>query len=116
MSNEKEEKFQAVVKRIKAAAFKGRNANAYGRKKKGEMYLLSTEKAKRQMYLMSTEKVVKLGEREDLKPSMSPVGGAVQCQKCYQNGHWTYECKYAIMNGFTFKDHSGPSISATENP
>ncbi|CAL9114852.1 unnamed protein product, partial [Musa textilis] len=45
------------------------------------------------MYLMSTEKAVRLGERKDLKSCVSSSGGTSQCQKCYQVGHWTYECK-----------------------
>lgn len=45
------------------------------------------------MYLMSTEKQVRLGERKDLKSTMSTAGGTAQCQKCFQTGHWTFECK-----------------------
>ncbi|KAG6433952.1 hypothetical protein SASPL_105571 [Salvia splendens] len=41
----------------------------------------------------NTEKQVRLGERKDLKSSTSSVASASQCQKCYQMGHWTYECK-----------------------
>ncbi|KAF8387744.1 hypothetical protein HHK36_026398 [Tetracentron sinense] len=37
---------------------------------------------------------MKLGEGMDLKTSMSTIGGmSSQCQKCFQTGHWTYECK-----------------------
>ncbi|XP_057956948.1 uncharacterized protein LOC131150326 [Malania oleifera] len=111
MSSKKEEKAQAAADRIKAAALtaaKGlsraqaeraaaaaaRNVNAYGQKEEGPSRWQERKEAKRQMYLMSTEKQVKLGERKDLKPSMSTIGGtSAQCQKCFQTGHWTYECK-----------------------
>ncbi|QCD80051.1 zinc finger CCHC domain-containing protein 10 [Vigna unguiculata] len=110
MSSKKEEKSQAAAERIKAAALsaaKGlsraqaeraaaaaaRNVNAYGQKEEGPSRWQEKREAKRQMYLMSTEKAVKLGERKDLKPAMSASGGAAQCQKCFQSGHWTYECK-----------------------
>ncbi|GKU85341.1 hypothetical protein SLEP1_g21 [Rubroshorea leprosula] len=111
MSSKKEEKGQAAAERIKAAALsaaKGlsraqaeraaaaaaRNVNAYGQKEEGPSRWQEKREAKRQMYLMSTEKAVRLGERKDLKPSMSTIGGtASQCQKCFQSGHWTYECK-----------------------
>ncbi|XP_068660765.1 uncharacterized protein [Aristolochia californica] len=111
MSSKNEEKSQAAAERIKAAALtaaKGlsraqaeraataaaRNVNAYGQKEEGPSRWQERKEAKRQMYLMSTEKAVKLGERKDLKPSMSSVGvAASQCQKCFQTGHWTYECK-----------------------
>lgn len=110
MSSKKEEKAQAAAERIKAAALtaaKGlsraqaeraaaaaaRNVNAYGQKEEGPSRWQERKEAKRQMYLMSTEKAVKLGERKDLKTSMTSVGGAAQCQKCFQPGHWTYECK-----------------------
>lgn len=111
MSSKKEEKAQAAAERIKAAALtaaKGlsraqaeraataaaRNVNAYGQKEEGPSRWQERKEAKRQMYLMSTEKAVKLGERKDLKPSMSTIGGtSSQCQKCFQTGHWTYECK-----------------------
>lgn len=110
MSSKKEEKSQAAAERIKAAALsaaKGlsraqaeraaaaaaRNVNAYGQKEEGPSRWQEKREAKRQMYLMSTEKAVKLGERKDLKPTMSAVGGMAQCQKCFQSGHWTYECK-----------------------
>ncbi|ESW14014.1 hypothetical protein PHAVU_009G074533 [Phaseolus vulgaris] len=109
-SNKSEEKSQAAADRIKAAALtaaKGlsraqaeraaaaaaRNVNAYGQKEEGPSRWQEKREAKRQMYLMSTEKAVKLGERKDLKPSRSASGGAAQCQKCFQSGHWTYECK-----------------------
>ncbi|KMZ66860.1 Zinc finger CCHC domain-containing protein 10 [Zostera marina] len=108
MSSKKEEKSQAADK-IKAAALsaaKGlsraqaeraataaaRNVNAYGQKEEGPSRWQERKEAKRQMYLMSTEKAVKLGERK--KTSMSvPGASASQCQKCFQAGHWTYECK-----------------------
>ncbi|XP_054787420.1 uncharacterized protein LOC129295221 [Prosopis cineraria] len=110
MSSKKEEKAQAAAERIKAAALsaaKGlsraqaeraaaaaaRNVNAYGQKEEGPSRWQEKREAKRQMYLMSTEKAVKLGERKDLKPTMSTVGSSAQCQKCFQSGHWTYECK-----------------------
>ncbi|XP_077218910.1 zinc knuckle (CCHC-type) family protein [Tasmannia lanceolata] len=111
MSSKKEEKAQVASERIKAAALtaaKGlsraqaeraaaaaaRNVNAYGQKEEGPSRWQERKEAKRQMYLMSTEKAVKLGERKDLKPSMSSIGGSSsQCQKCFQPGHWTFECK-----------------------
>ncbi|CAL9134474.1 unnamed protein product [Musa acuminata var. zebrina] len=110
MSSKKEEKAQAAAERIKAAALsaaKGlsraqaeraaaaaaRNVNAYGQKEEGPSRWQERKEAKRQMYLMSTEKAVKLGERKDIKSSVSSAGVTSQCQKCYQAGHWTYECK-----------------------
>ncbi|RYR30776.1 hypothetical protein Ahy_B01g055542 [Arachis hypogaea] len=110
MSSKKDEKSQAAADRIKAAALsaaKGlsraqaeraaaaaaRNVNAYGQKEEGPSRWQEKREAKRQMYLMSTEKAVRLGERKDLKPAMSAIGGSAQCQKCFQSGHWTYECK-----------------------
>ncbi|CAJ2654013.1 zinc finger CCHC domain-containing protein [Trifolium pratense] len=110
MSSKKEEKAQVAADRIKAAALtaaKGlsraqaeraataaaRNVNAYGQKEEGPSRWQEKREAKRQMYLMSTEKAVKLGERKDVKPTMSTIGGNAQCQKCFQSGHWTYECK-----------------------
>ncbi|KAF8394655.1 hypothetical protein HHK36_020871 [Tetracentron sinense] len=111
MSSKKEEKGQVAADRIKAAtltAAKGlsraqaeraaaaaaRNVNAYGQKEEGPSRWQERKEAKRQMYLMSTEKAVKLGERKDLKSSMSTISGtSSQCQKCFQTEHWTYECK-----------------------
>jgi len=111
MSSKNEEKAQAAADRIKAAALsasKGlsraqaeraaaaaaRNVNAYGQKEEGPSRWQERKEAKRQMYLMSTEKAVKLGVRKDLKGSVSSTGGSSsQCQKCFQAGHWTYECK-----------------------
>ncbi|CAB4262084.1 unnamed protein product [Prunus armeniaca] len=111
MSSKKEEKAEAAAERIKAAALtaaKGlsraqaeraaaaaaRNVNAYGQKEEGPSRWQEKREAKRQMYLMSTEKAVRLGERKDLKSNVSTIAGAAsQCQKCYQPGHWTYECK-----------------------
>ncbi|CAM8979519.1 unnamed protein product [Rhodiola kirilowii] len=111
MSDKKEEKAEAAADRIKAAtltAAKGlsraqaeraataaaRNVNAYGQKEEGPSRWQEKREAKRQMYLMSTEKAVKLGERKDLKSSMTTMGSSSsQCQKCFQTGHWTYECK-----------------------
>ncbi|KAL3752974.1 hypothetical protein ACJRO7_000380 [Eucalyptus globulus] len=109
MSSKDDEKSQDAAERIKAAAMsaaKGlsraqaeraaaaaaRNVNAYGQKEEGPSRWQEKREAKRQMYLMSTEKAVKLGERKDLKASVSTVGGSGQCQKCYQSGHWTYQC------------------------
>ncbi|TYG53167.1 hypothetical protein ES288_D09G087800v1 [Gossypium darwinii] len=109
MSSKKEEKTQAAAERIKAAALsaaKGlsraqaeraaaaaaRNVNAYGQKEEGPSRWQEKREAKRQMYLMSTEKAVRLGERKD-KMTMTSTMGASQCQKCFQVGHWTYECK-----------------------
>lgn len=77
----------------RAAAAAARNVNAYGQKEEGPSRWQERKEAKRQMYLMSTEKQVRLGERKDLKSSMSSLGAASQCQKCFQTGHWTYECK-----------------------
>ncbi|KAJ0232292.1 hypothetical protein HA466_0291620 [Hirschfeldia incana] len=119
MSDAKEEKAQAAADRIKAAALtaaKGlsrtqaeraataaaRNVNAYGQKEEGPSRWQEKREAKRQMYLMSTEKAVRLGERKDKSMSASSSsgvvgggggGGSSQCQKCFQTGHWTYECK-----------------------
>ncbi|KAK3008166.1 hypothetical protein RJ639_013978 [Escallonia herrerae] len=78
----------------RAAAAAARNVNAYGQKEEGPSRWQERKEAKRQMYLMSTEKQVRLGERKDLKNSMSTIGASgSQCQKCFQTGHWTYECK-----------------------
>ncbi|KAI3687174.1 hypothetical protein L1987_80867 [Smallanthus sonchifolius] len=74
----------------RAAAAAARNVNAYGQKEEGPSRWQERKEAKRQMYLMSTEKQVRLGERKDQKTSMST---ATNCQKCFQPGHWTYECK-----------------------
>ncbi|CAA3024872.1 Hypothetical predicted protein [Olea europaea subsp. europaea] len=111
MSNNKDESAsQDAAERIKAAALsaaKGlsraqaeraaaaaaRNVNAYGQKEEGPSRWQERKEAKRQMYLMSTEKQVRLGERKDPKSSTSVLGAASQCQKCFQTGHWTYECK-----------------------
>ncbi|KAF9674255.1 hypothetical protein SADUNF_Sadunf10G0108400 [Salix dunnii] len=110
MSSKKEEKSQAAAERIKAAALsaaKGlsraqaeraaaaaaRNVNAYGQKEEGPSRWQEKREAKRQMYLMSTEKAVRLGERKDLNSMSKGFGGNAQCQKCFQSGHWTYECK-----------------------
>ncbi|XP_009618107.1 uncharacterized protein [Nicotiana tomentosiformis] len=77
----------------RAAAAATRNVNAYGQKEEGPSRWQERKEAKRQMYLMSTEKQVRLGERKDLKASDSTLAAASQCQKCFQSGHWTYECK-----------------------
>ncbi|RZC48657.1 hypothetical protein C5167_017084 [Papaver somniferum] len=110
MSSKKDEKAQVAADRIKAAtltAAKGlsraqaeraataaaRNVNAYGQKEEGPSRWQERKEAKRQMYLMSTEKQVRLGERKD-KTSMPSLGASSsQCQKCFEPGHWTYECK-----------------------
>ncbi|KAJ6726509.1 ZCCHC10 PROTEIN [Salix purpurea] len=110
MSSKKDDKSQAAAERIKAAALsaaKGlsraqaeraaeaaaRNVNAYGQKEEGPSRWQEKREAKRQMYLMSTEKAVRLGERKDLNSMSKAFGGNAQCQKCFQSGHWTYECK-----------------------
>ncbi|XP_073126313.1 uncharacterized protein [Henckelia pumila] len=77
----------------RAAAAAVRNVNAYGQKEEGPSRWQERKEAKRQMYLMSTEKQVRLGERKDIKSSTSTIVAASQCQKCFQSGHWTYECK-----------------------
>ncbi|GFP85265.1 zinc finger cchc domain-containing protein 10 [Phtheirospermum japonicum] len=78
----------------RAATAAARNVNAYGQKEEGPSRWQERKEAKRQMYLMSTEKQVRLGERKDPKNSTATISGpASQCQKCYQTGHWTYECK-----------------------
>ncbi|XP_073135380.1 uncharacterized protein [Henckelia pumila] len=77
----------------RAAAAAVRNVNAYGQKEEGPSRWQERKEAKRQMYLMSTEKQVRLGERKDSKSSVSITGAVSQCQKCFQTGHWTYECK-----------------------
>lgn len=77
----------------RAATAAARNVNAYGQKEEGPSRWQEKREAKRQMYLMSTEKAVKLGERKDVKPTMSTIDGNAQCQKCYQGGHWTFQCK-----------------------
>lgn len=74
----------------RAATAAARNVNAYGQKEEGPSRWQERKEAKRQMYLMSTEKQVRLGERKDQKSSTST---ATHCQKCFQPGHWTYECK-----------------------
>ncbi|KAL5204566.1 hypothetical protein ABZP36_009437 [Zizania latifolia] len=104
-----DDKSQAAAERIKAQALsaaKGlsraqaeraataaaRNVNAYGQKEEGPSRWQERKEAKRQMYLMSTEKAVILGVKP--KASQTSSGGAyTQCQKCFQPGHWTYECK-----------------------
>uniref|UniRef100_A0A0D9XQ30 Uncharacterized protein n=1 Tax=Leersia perrieri TaxID=77586 RepID=A0A0D9XQ30_9ORYZ len=104
-----EDKSQAAADRIKAqalsaakgmsrtqaeraAAAAARNVNAYGQKEEGPSRWQERKEAKRQMYLMSTEKAVILGVKP--KAAQSSSGGAyTQCQKCFQPGHWTYECK-----------------------
>ncbi|KAJ3684600.1 hypothetical protein LUZ61_013764 [Rhynchospora tenuis] len=109
MSNKDDQKAQAAADRIKAAALsaaKGlsraqaeraaanaaRNVNAYGQKEEGPSRWQERKEQKRRMYLMSTEKAVRLGERKDLKAT-SAAATSAQCQKCFQSGHWTYECK-----------------------
>ncbi|KAL5710010.1 hypothetical protein ACHQM5_020625 [Ranunculus cassubicifolius] len=114
MSSKKEDKAQVAAERIKAAtltAAKGlsraqaeraataaaRNVNAYGQKEEGPSRWQERKEQKRQMYLMSTEKAVRLGERKDHSSMISNSSGSgsssSQCQKCFQTGHWTYQCK-----------------------
>nr|ADE76144.1 unknown [Picea sitchensis] len=110
MTSNKDEAAQAATDRIKAAALsaaKGfsrsqaeraaaaaaRNVNAYGQKEEGPSRWQERKEAKRQMYLKSTEKAVKLGVRKDSKPTALSGSAAQQCQKCFQTGHWTHECK-----------------------
>ncbi|OAE25120.1 hypothetical protein AXG93_3217s1360 [Marchantia polymorpha subsp. ruderalis] len=76
----------------RAAAAAARNVNAYGQKEEGPSRWQERKEAKRQMYLMSTEKAVKLGVRKDPRSTAGP-DLSKQCQKCFQMGHWTYECK-----------------------
>ena len=45
--------------------------------------------AKHQMYLFSTEKAATLGQKILRKDEAADKF----CQKCYQPGHWTFECK-----------------------
>ncbi|XP_057824660.2 uncharacterized protein LOC131036715 [Cryptomeria japonica] len=106
MSSKEEEATQAAADRIKAAA-KGlshtqaeqaltastSNANAYVQKGEGPSRWQERKEAKRQMYLMSTEKAVKLGVRKDLTLGASSEGAIQHCQKCFQPGHCSYECK-----------------------
>lgn len=76
----------------RAATAAARNVNAYGQKEEGPSRWQERKEAKRQMYLQSTEKAVILGVKPKALPTSS--GGAYfQCQKCFQPGHWTYECK-----------------------
>lgn len=78
----------------RAAAAAARNVNAYGQKEEGPSRWQERKEAKRQMYLMSTEKAVILGVKPKAAQTSSSSGGAyTQCQKCFQPGHWTYECK-----------------------
>ena len=109
MKFKKEKVAIAVADRIKAAALsaaKGlsrtqaeraavaatRNVNAYGQKEEGPSRWQERKEAKRQMYLMSTEKAVKLGVRKN-SLKLGVTKALQQCQKCFQMGHWTYECK-----------------------
>jgi hypothetical protein len=77
----------------RAAAAAARNVNAYGQKEEGPSRWQERKEAKRQMYLMSTEKAAKLGTVKPKTSETSSVGAYTQCQKCFQHGHWTYECK-----------------------
>lgn len=45
---------------------------------------------KRQMYAQSTETTVVVPQRRSGGAAADP---SKACQKCLQNGHWTYECK-----------------------
>ncbi|KAL6657508.1 hypothetical protein ACP70R_005288 [Stipagrostis hirtigluma subsp. patula] len=77
----------------RAAAAAARNVNAYGQKEEGPSRWQERKEAKRQMYLMSTEKAAKLGTVKPKASEASSLGAYTQCQKCFQHGHWTYECK-----------------------
>ncbi|XP_062187632.1 uncharacterized protein LOC133890981 [Phragmites australis] len=77
----------------RAAAAAARNVNAYGQKEEGPSRWQERKEAKRQMYLMSTEKAAKLGTVKLKTSETSSLGAYTQCQKCFQHGHWTYECK-----------------------
>ncbi|PWZ12648.1 Zinc finger CCHC domain-containing protein 10 [Zea mays] len=77
----------------RAAAAAARNVNAYGQKEEGPSRWQERKEAKRQMYLMSTEKAAKLGTVKLKASETNSVGAYTQCQKCFQHGHWTYECK-----------------------
>jgi hypothetical protein len=77
----------------RAATAAARNVNAYGQKEEGPSRWQERKEAKRQMYLMSTEKAAKLGTVKPKAPETSSGGAYTQCQKCFQHGHWTYECK-----------------------
>jgi hypothetical protein len=77
----------------RAATAAARNVNAYGQKEEGPSRWQERKEAKRQMYLMSTEKAAKLGTVKPKASETSSVGAYTQCQKCFQHGHWTYECK-----------------------
>ncbi|KAM0884519.1 hypothetical protein ACQ4PT_030914 [Festuca glaucescens] len=90
----------------RAAAAAARNVNPYGQKEEGPSCWQERKEAKRQMYLGSTEKPPILG----VKPKASPTssgGSYSQCQKCFQLGHWTYECK---------NDHTYISRPRIKNP
>ncbi|KAF0895127.1 hypothetical protein E2562_006833 [Oryza meyeriana var. granulata] len=105
-----DDKSQAAADRIKAAALsaaKGmsraqaeraataaaRNLNAYGQKEEGPSRWQERKEAKRQMYLMSTEKAAAILGVKPKASATSSLGAYTQCQKCFQPGHWTYECK-----------------------
>ncbi|KAF8708567.1 hypothetical protein HU200_029938 [Digitaria exilis] len=77
----------------RAAAAAARNVNAYGQKEEGPSRWQERKEAKRQMYLMSTEKAAILGTVKPKASEASSGGAYTQCQKCFQHGHWTYECK-----------------------
>jgi hypothetical protein len=77
----------------RAATAAARNVNAYGQKEEGPSRWQERKEAKRQMYLMSTEKAAKLGTVKSKASETSSGGAYTQCQKCFQHGHWTYECK-----------------------
>ncbi|GJN10869.1 hypothetical protein PR202_ga29006 [Eleusine coracana subsp. coracana] len=77
----------------RAATAAARNVNAYGQKEEGPSRWQERKEAKRQMYLMSTEKAAKLGTVKTKASETSSGGAYTQCQKCFQHGHWTYECK-----------------------
>ncbi|KAL5730755.1 hypothetical protein ACHQM5_003547 [Ranunculus cassubicifolius] len=102
MSSKKDEKALAAAERIKgmsrvqsekAAASATRNVNAYGQKEEGPSRWQEKKELKRQMYEQSTEKQVRLGERKGVKNSADTSDRALQCQKCFGHGHWSFECK-----------------------
>lgn len=79
----------------RAASAVAPNVNEFGQKEEGPSRWQERKEAKRQMYLLSTERVVTLGVRKDPTKlaGAGAVGGSQHCQKCFQMGHWTYECQ-----------------------
>jgi len=99
MSSNKDEAAQAAADRIKAAALsaaKGLSSKDCeflwpdGRRAQS---MAGAERSEAADVFVSTEKAVKLAVRKDLKPTPSSRGSVQQCQKCFQSGHWTSECK-----------------------